>query len=118
MKNARFWVWHNGGWVKLTLRFGQTVELFNYGRTDEGWYRERTKFHHDGENVVQHWHQESRDCDGRFEQGGECSCPLDKLTAKDMFEAMDCSENKGIYSPDWQKGYPWQRDHSAEAAGY
>ena len=24
--NARFWVWHRGGWVKLTLRPGESRE--------------------------------------------------------------------------------------------
>ena len=119
MRNARFWIWHRGGWVKLTLRFGQQIEIYSSGRTDEGWHHEQTKYHHDGENVVQHWHHETRDCDGRFEQGGECSCPLENLASKNMEESIDCSEeNVGIWTPDWQKGYPWQRDHTAEAAGY
>ena len=118
MVNARFWAWHNGGWVKLTLAPGQELGICSCGRTDEGWRREMTQYRHDGSCVVAEYIEESSDCDGRLDRGGEMYCTVDGLRKRDMADVNPCPENAGIVAPDWQRGPRWQRDHVAEACGY
>jgi hypothetical protein len=117
-KNARFWTFWRCGWVKLTLRPGQTLSASNGGPTDEGYHGEAEVWTHEGDMVRSEWASWGRDCDGRQEAGGEHVCPLGKLRARDMVEAFDVPENRGIFAPEWERADAWQRDHSAEAAGY
>jgi len=107
---ARFWVWHNCGWVRLSLRWGQVIELHEGGPTDEGYIYTREKFTRDEIGVHSEYHVDARDCDGRFEQFEERFCPYDRLAA--------VSVDDGINRPDWHKVEAGQRDHAAEAAGY
>ncbi len=116
--NARFWVWHRGGWAKLTLRPGRSLSTFESYRTDEGYHREVNTYSHHGEAVVCEWFETGRDCDGRYERGGERLCPLADLAARDSYAALPIRENVGIKSPEWQRVVGYQRDHAAEAAGY
>ena len=116
--NARFWVWHRCGWAKLTLAPGQSLTTFEGGATDEGFRREVSTYTHHGEAVVCEWSETGRDCDGRYERGGELVCPLADLGARDAHEAFPIRENVGIRAPEWQRATGYQRDHAAEAAGY
>lgn len=116
--NARFWVWHRGGWVKLTLAPGQCLTTFAGGETDEGYHCETSTFAHHGEAVVWEWHETGRDCDGRYERGGESFCALSDLAARDAHAALPIRENVGIHAPEWQRATGYRRDHAAEAAGY
>ena len=116
--NARFWVWHRAGWVKLTLRPGQPLTTFEGQQTDEGHHREVSTFTHYGEAVVCEWCESGRDCDGRYERGGELVCELADLAARDAHAEFPVSENVGIRAPEWKRATGYQRDHAAEAAGY
>ena len=68
--------------------------------------------------VVCEWSETGRDCDGRYERGGELFCPLADLAARDAHWAFPIRENVGIRAPVWQRATSYQRDHAAEAAGY
>lgn len=116
--NARFWVWHNASWVKLTLRPGQSLTAYEGGPTDEGWSYEASTYTHDGEQVTAAYDSQALDCDGRLDRYAESHCPLADLAVRDMYEVCPASENKGIMSPDWQRGSASQRDYEAERAGY
>lgn len=35
-RNARFWVWHNDDYVKLTLSPGESISTFQSESTEEG----------------------------------------------------------------------------------
>jgi hypothetical protein len=117
--NARFWIWTNTGWVKLTLRPEQELSWTYGGNTDEGYSYSAEKYTHCGDRVVSESSTEARDCDGRMDHHSVCECPLDHLRARDMgAEQPDYPENAGIFAPEWQRVSAGQRDYAAEAMGY
>ena len=116
--NARFWVWHRTGWVKLALRPGEDVRVHDGGPTDEGFSSDSTRWTHDGDSVRMDWHSHGRDCDGRYERGGCSVCPLELLRSRPMDGPDAPSENAGICAPEWARRGEHQRDYAAEAAGY
>lgn len=117
-KNARFWVWHNNGWVKLTLTPGQSVSFHTGGETEEGWSHEHSVYTHTGEEVESSHGTEGCDCDGRHSWSSESYCHLDDLKARDAYECNPIDENKGIMAPEWTRGSSRQYDQFAEMAGY
>ena len=116
--NARFWQWTRNGWVKLTLRPGETIVLLDGGPTEEGWFREAIFFEHTGDGVTREAGFEALDCDGRLDRFDDSYCPLDALSARDTFANYACAENDGIFAPAWERQAASQRDYAAEAAGY
>lgn len=110
---ARFWVYWNGSFVKLTLAPGERVSLFRGGPTDEGYFQESETyyFREDESEVVQDFNSWGSDCDGRFERGGTVTCNVFLLRAVTR-------EGCPYPLPDWQYGGQYQRDYAAEAAGY
>jgi hypothetical protein len=111
MKQVRFWVLSPcGGAVRLKLKVGKPLHHYWATPTDEGWSSEWYRWHFDGRTIWRDWHHDGRDCDGRSEAGGIEYCELKDLAA---FADAD-----GIAFPHWQSQGDWQRDYSAEAAGY
>jgi hypothetical protein len=108
--NARFWQWIAGGWVRITLRPGQTLTRHTGGPTEEGWESETESWEHRGDHVAYGWERNGQDCDGLFDHGGKIACPLDRLTAGEGHD--------GTPIPAWERADRWQRDHAAELAGY
>jgi len=106
--NARFWHYHNGDCVKLTMRKGDVIEFNDGGPTDEGYHYTHTQYEFDGEVVRKSCASQSLDCDGRLDQHAEYVCPLEDLrvgNGSDLF-------------PVWQRVRAGQRDYAAEAMGY
>ena len=123
--NARFWVFWNGGPVKITLKPGQSLSV-SQGRThEEGWSSESETWEHEGDGVRSSWENDGRDCDGRLTQRGSAFCPLDKLddvvpywlSAEDA-TAADRETWADVLYPDWQDAERSQYDEYAELAGY
>ena len=53
-RNARFWVYSGnaeGGWVKLTLKPGQTLTHASGGPCDEGYSYREDSWHHAGDHL-------------------------------------------------------------------
>lgn len=113
--NARFWTNINCGPVKLTLKPGHTLHWHTSGPTDEGWFADGGEWFFDGSTVWASWWSDERGCDGRLQQYGVSTCPVDKLAVRDLSEF---SEFVGILFPDWQGVDSGQRDEYAEAMGY
>lgn len=111
-QTARFWECHKSGIVRIKIATGQTLHHSHGGRTDEGWHRESRVYSFDGETVSCDWSNDGADCDGRISHGGIVHCAADRLAAG-YHDA-----EAGATFPDWQAGDSFQRDHSAEAAGY
>ncbi len=109
--NARFWIWWNDGWCKLTLRPGQSVTMYTGKPTDEGFSCEAQTYEYDGETVASEINTWGADCDGRHEWHGESSCTLEGLHGIE-------GDEYGPDRPDWQRGRSSQRDQYAELAGY
>lgn len=110
INNARFWIWWNGSWCKLTLRPGQQVAMRTGGLTDEGFSVTSEGYSHDGD-VVSAWiRTDSRDCDDPHSYDWDGSCPIDELHAN--------SDHDGPATPAWKCESSSQCDLYAEMAGY
>lgn len=115
---ARFWVWVNGGWVRLSLLPGECLSWRSFRYTDEGWSEVFNTWHHHFRAVRWEWSESALDCDGRIDRGGEMVCPIGQLSDRDVYSLCDADENRGILAPEWEPVERYQRDHAAEAAGY
>lgn len=129
-RNARFWESHNGSWVKLTLRPGDTFYTREGGATEEGYSVTHSEYAFDGKTVTRESHTDSRDCDGRMSHTTLTRCRVRKLasrapyvdrdfvaTARDTFDETYCPV-PGAMLPMWERIDTRQRDYSAESAGY
>lgn len=120
--NARFWVWENDGWVKLTLKPGQILWYSRESTGEEGWTWTRQEYEYDrnGSEVISRYATESKDCDGRHNYYCECECPVSELQARPP-EPADPewgTEEIPVPRPEWRKVSASQRDYYAEAMGY
>jgi hypothetical protein len=108
-----FWDWDSAGdtWRGISLAPGEKVEFTHGGRCEEGSHHYAETFTHGGDHIAHTWADWGRDCDGAYQHGGESTCALDQL------EALDPVDD-GPRRPNWQPVDRWQRDHSAEMAGY
>lgn len=131
--NARFWVYVNGGPVKLTLKPGQSLTHETGGPCDEGWSHEITEWTHetidyaDSETpvVTRNWSTESQDCDGRHGSSGTDSCWLGELRrgSEPYYTALESWEDPttwdGVIWPDWTEvRHNGVYDQFAQMAGY
>ena len=111
---VRFWVYANGGAVRLTLAPGQSLEHVEGGAHAEGWYREGCQWmlSPDGLTVEREYWTDGQDCDGRLSTDGEDVTPVADLAAGYR------DDGEGVTYPVWGSGRTSQRDEHAEAAGY
>ncbi len=110
MKNARFLVWINGGWVKITLCPNESLRHTVGGPTDEGFFQDSVSWTHDGAGVTAEHYSYQSDCDGRHEDTSEVYCPIEQLRSH--------PSEHGALTPDWHKLGSRQYDQYAELAGY
>ncbi len=115
-RNARFWIWWADGWVKLTLRPGQSLSFGYRGPSDEGWHSHGETYSHEGDRVTSNITTDGRDCDGRFQTFDDFVCQLDQLAAREVWNMQD--DRLERRAPAWIALESYQRDHSAEAMGY
>ena len=127
IRNARFWVSHNDGWVKLTLKPDQSLEVYQRHATDEGWSSSWECWTHQGDSVLRECEADGCDCDGRSSSSHEDECPLDQLVVvphvkqcaySDEFPDGWMPDDDAPLTPAWEKVGSRQRDYAAEAAGY
>lgn len=120
MKRIRIWVYWRESIVRITLLDGEPLELYSGGPTDEGFHHECHRYEYNAADgvVISSISTSSRDCDGRFDDfrefywcvGSEMQPMRDVVNG----EVVDLPES----GPVWERGAAWQRDFSAEAAGY
>jgi hypothetical protein len=136
LPNARFWIWYSpaDGWVKLTLKPGETLECGYGGQHEEGWHRHDEMFEYDEDHqvIVRHVINDGRDCDGRLTREHTARCAVQDLRARDIlletieryvFWQEDVPNHEieachGVFAPEWVSVAAWQRDEQAEMAGY
>ena len=106
--NARFWIWENDGWIKLTIRPSQTLKWWCGSDTEEGWSAHGCEWHLCGPHVYAYAWTDGVDCDGRLSAQAEFVCPVSEL----LYEG-DSPE-----APNWERESASQRDYAAEAMGY
>ena len=120
--NARFWEYVNGDWVKITLKFGQTLCWQKFQYVDEGWDAWQCTWEHMGNEVSYRSVHSGLDCDGRHDRYWDGECDLLELKVRELpapFYGDDRSEfEKSLRLPFWQESHCSQRDHFAEAMGY
>ena len=126
--NARFWIYWNGGLVRLTLRPGQSLSYWHGEPTDEGYSARGETVRHEGTHVYREWTREGRDCDGRHRESGDEMAPLDKLAARfvgdyapvdDLAAKVIAGPLAGVLYPAWEEARAVEVfDEFAQAAGY
>lgn len=115
--NARFWVWHNNFWAKLTIKPNETLRHFQHGDSEEGWWSQYTEWHYDNEQhrIVRTYIEDGCDCDGRLSCNYVTACPVSMLQADIIYEDDD---GLSYPVPFWEKVDSFQYDPTAEAMGY
>jgi len=111
VNNARFWVWYNGGYVKLVLRPSEELSVYIHGQTEEGYRSEQTIWAHNGTNVAEFNAWCERDCDGTASSQSEVVADLDQLAVN-----LDAEEN--VMRPNWINFREECRDYAAESMNY
>lgn len=114
-RNARFWTWENNGWVKLTLKPGESLTHATCGPTDEGYFRESSTWSYEDDIITCDYHSFERDCDGPMERNVMLECNVANLAS-----IPECNDEYGYNPPrpDWEKVNSRQRDYYAESMGY
>lgn len=141
--NAKFWIWHHDGFVRLRLAPGTGIEYGRGGSTDEGWCTQDNSYYYNEDRMVIESiaNEESRDCDGRhsYSHYGECSVENlqhnepSELWGKEPVRVIDGRyalraqyDSRGSFDYDypcppmplWERQARSQRDYTAEAMGY
>ena len=130
--NVKFWTYHNGGYVKITLKPDQSLEHYDSWAHEEGYSWRGTKWTYSGQWVFCKWGYGGRDCDGRLDHSSEDRCHVSRL--KDHVVEVDPEpvqewKHKRAYpdsrwaeyvlTPDWQESEPTRvYDQYAQMAGY
>ena len=116
--NVRFWT-HNyctgSALVRITLKPGQSLSHGYGSETDEGWNYESQTWTHDGDYIRLDTFSDGVDCDGRLSTGGTYYCMIGEDLSNHTYEEME-PYVPGV--PVWTEEDSFQRDYSAEAAGY
>ena len=82
MKNARFWIYWNDDFVKLTLRPGQTVRFWRTEEHEEGWSSTAEEYEHTGREICSRTYEDGTDCDGQMSVDTWHTCPVSDLAAR------------------------------------
>jgi hypothetical protein len=107
-RTARFWVWENGGWVKLTLKPGEERSRYHSCRTEEGYAADCVTWTSTEEGVLRESATDGRDCDGRYS-----SCRTD-LARFENLHAVPAWVEDGAPPELDEKGQPLMRPHWEE----
>ena len=120
-KTIRFWAFINGDCVRLKLKPDTQYRWYRFERTEEGWGSEsETWTWNTDENVVERECESMGvDCDGRLDRFREDVCLVTQLrTGNENYDGDRDMHGDVIAFPKWLDVNHWQRDYSAEAAGY
>lgn len=121
MRNARFWVYWNDTYTKLTLSPGQVIELYACWQTDEGWgsVHESYSLPADEQVVYLTGTNDGRDCDGRLTHTSEVCCPIEDLQSRPAMTHELTENYRLICTPTWKQVRPAVVfDEYAQMAGY
>lgn len=118
MRSYRFWMFHNDSWVKIKVKENEVLDIAFGGPDEEGFCWEEISFFVEDGRLFLEWDRQMQDCDGRYDISGESVCKIidGKLDLKPC--ADPDNGPPGGMVPNWENVNMWQRDYSAEAAGY
>lgn len=112
---ARFLEFVNGEPVKVSLDYGQALCWGQSRPEDEGFAAEWIRWEHRGKDVFRIYVRAGRDCDGRHEEEHRTICSISKLRSRPVELTRGGPVERW---PAWEKLSYYQRDESAERAGY
>lgn len=114
MRQVRFWIWENGGPIMLKLRKGQRVRWAQGGPHEEGFSAQARTWKFNGHMIYERWREWGRDCDGYYERGGKRRCRGGPW----LSDGMSIPDLPDKNYPAWEQCEDYQRDYTAEMAGY
>jgi hypothetical protein len=114
--NARFLVFWNGQYTKLTIKPDEQLTFWTSGPTDEGYALESQTYYYDVDDMAieSSLHSRQRDCDGTHEDFREFSCRWHELKSY----VHELTEIDVVRLPEWEDGESSCRDEFAELSGY
>lgn len=126
---ARFWLYWNRSFVRLTLKPGETMSFHTGGYHDEGWWRDAETFEYRDGIVYRSVARDSTDCDGRHGSYRDLECPVDKLKAVkpcgwlgNIYQGWELKQKvagqEGVMLPDWEEESAREYDQFAEMMNY
>lgn len=104
----RFWVWHNYGLVRLTLKRGEAINVRGSRPTEEGFSAWSDRYDWYGDTVRCEFWSQSRDCDGLTESSG--------VVVWDTVTTAQADDGTPVAQ--WTNEESHYRDYTAEAMGY
>lgn len=104
---------HAGGWVKLSLVNGESVEIVSGGPHDEGYSWTYRTYSYANGVVTCDSYTNGRDCDGPLESWSQSEADINSRA--DLEWDMGETPDRVL---DFQRVSSRQRDHYAEAMGY
>lgn len=141
--NAKFWIWHHEGFVRLKLAPGTGIEYGRGGPTEEGFYSRSDSYYYNDDRMVIEavLIEDSRDCDGPHRYTNKCECSIENLQHHEhselwgkepvrvidgRYQLRDQHYKVGSFDYDypkppmplWERRVSRQRDYFAEAMGY
>ena len=118
MRSYRFWMFHNDSWAKIKVKEGEDLKYSYGGPNEEGYSITHLVFFVEGEEVWSEFEEQGSDCDGVYFRSGHSVCRI----IDSVLELKPCSDPEngppGGMVPNWEVRSRFQRDYSAEAAGY
>lgn len=118
LRNARFWIWENDDWVKVTVKVHQQLVWYQGGPTHEGWRSKRVVFTHVGDVIERETTSDGCDCDGRLTRTHTEICKIENLKLDEPYREEGSNDWVPPGVPQWEKESSFQRDYEAERAGY
>jgi len=111
-KNARFLFWWADGFVKLTLKPGQSLSCYQGAKDEEGYNCTSVNFRYDVDDTKIYREDTTwgRDCDGGHSFKSESYCAVSRLRSHKL--------ESGELIPTWEEIDSSQYDQYAEMAGY
>lgn len=103
----RFWIYHHGSPVKLTLR-DDPIEVYECGEHEEGYSFSHAVYFLEGNQVICQATDGGADCDGLYKE--EVTLRWDGKTLR--------TNPDGYRMPSWQRGRVTVTDTYAQMMGY
>lgn len=116
---ARWWQYVDCGWVKLSLRDGETIRWSESHATDEGWSESAEEWTRIGNTIYRWYRNAGRDCDGLLIHEGTLTADIDDLRAIEPDDEFGKPYlPAGTMLPDWRRSSRSCYDEYAAMAGY
>jgi hypothetical protein len=115
---ARFWVYWNGCHVRLSLKPGESVEMYSGGETEEGWSSEWMRLTFEDGAILREWNDSGRDCDGHHSRNGTDHAAVERIASDQPWQPSYAPDGSPILIPVWSDEEVTVYDAYAQAAGY